>query len=223
MRKMLTCLKLFMVALLFIQILTLSLNIPLVLLAAFELIVLVKVSSVKYQYFIKKNILIISFSFFFGLFAVISGFVTNEMNIKKITETTIKIVFIFNCIYTGTHWIGRKGILKAIDSLPSNRLFIFIILFIKNFDFLIRTHLKIIYSLKSRLSFTNPEKLIVARYYFSNLIHKELYAFNKHQAAFYTRLSGDRPMLYVESEDLRLSDIAVILCILAGYSVSIFI
>ena len=212
---MLTISKFCAIAALFIQILTLRSDMISLLIIMIELIALINASSIKALQLLKNNFFIISFSLFFGLFAFISGTMANDLNTKNIILIIIKIVFTFNCIYSGIQWIGRRGLISIINGLPSKRIYLFIIFFIKTADSLIRTHNRILNQLKARLILNYSGKILIARYYIQNMIFKELYAINHHQAAYYTRISVV-PKLYINNENAAIPDIIALSVIIAG-------
>jgi hypothetical protein len=219
---MLTFLKLFAIAVLFIQIIIIRINILSGLIIATELIVLMNAPSIKIKQLFKKNIFIISFPIFFGLFAFISGIMAHNLNNKKIFEIILKIIFTFNCIYPGLCWIGQKGLMLIINAVPSERLNLFFIFFIKTIEYLTRTHSRILNQLSVRLNLNYSGKFLIAKYYVRNMIFKELYAFSHNQAAFYTRIS-EVPQFYAARENAGLADIIALFAIFAGAVTSVIL
>lgn len=210
--------KLIGLIVLFIQIITLEFNIVHFSFIVLELAAIIKAARIKAILLLRRNFIILSFSIFFGIFIIVSSLVNNGLNIKQTCDIIIKMFFTFNCIFISGTWIGRKGLMRIINRMRSDRIFLFIIFFIKITEYLVRTHGKIINQLKARLDFSYSNKFLIARYYGQNLIYKELYALHHYQAAFYTRISGRVPVFF-ENENAGFSDIAAFIVLLIGSGV----
>ncbi|MFH0977402.1 MAG: hypothetical protein V1874_16610 [Spirochaetota bacterium] len=212
---MLIFIKSFTIILLFFQIILSETDILSVIIITIELIALISASSLGIQQLLKKNIIILGFSMFFGLFAFISGTLAQNLNSKEIIKIIIKIIFSFNCIYYGLRWIGKNGLIRIINAVPTERLNLFIIFFIKTLEYLIRTHNGILNQLRVRINLNYSGRLLIARYYVRNMIFKELYAYNHHQAAFYTRIT-EIPRIYVSKDNAGIYDIIALSALFAG-------
>ncbi len=90
---------------------------------------------------------------------------------------------------------GPSGFTALFSMIPSGRVRIYLLLLYAMTARLVRNGENISRLLKLRFPLTAGNRLIIARYYFSNLIMKELYSVHRLQAVAVTRLAVP-PVVY---------------------------
>ncbi len=149
---------------------------------------IIRASRVRPAELLARNILVAFFAVFFMVVAAVSALLRGGAPTMHVPELGARIILIFNAIYLGGRWIGNFGVLRLLDSLPSERLRLFMLLLIKQAHALLAANRTIIDQLRSRLDMTRKERLLVARFYIQNMVYGELRSYQSLQAALYTRL-----------------------------------
>ncbi|HSV95685.1 MAG TPA: hypothetical protein VLM75_01995 [Spirochaetota bacterium] len=166
-----------------------------------------------------RNIFIALSAVFFMLMAAVSSLLRGDMVNMHVPELGARIVLIFNAIFLGGRWIGNAGVLRLVDSLPSERLRLFMLLIIKQAHSLLAANRVVINQLRCRLDMTKRDRLLVARFYVQNMVYGELRSYRHLQAALYTRLP-ERLWVYHRPETFGAMDALIaavaILCAAAA-------
>lgn len=172
--------------------------------------------SISVRQLLLRNSVIAAFAATFAGFAVVSGLISQTLDFRRIIEIVAKILLTFNCLYLGGLWLGREGLMRIVNAMPSERLRLYCVLFYRTAGIFVRAHGRILNQLRSRLDFTFRNRLLIARYYMQNLMFKELYAYHHYQSALYSRVHGT-PSLHVDARKPSLHDITAIVIIIAGF------
>jgi hypothetical protein len=165
-----------------------------------------------FKIILKRNIAILVFALFFLIFSSIPGFSGESKAFIELCAVFFRIIIIYNIIFSGSLWIGRQGFFETIGGIMPLRIRLFLVLLNHSLAQFIKINSMIVYQLKSRLRLKGRNRILVARYYFQNLIIKELYSLHYNQAALAIRLNDNFEM-YFERNGIRLSDILIILSI----------
>lgn len=195
-------------------------SIPVILAALLLFALIVHASSVRPSEIVARNALVGLFAVFFMGMAALSALLRGDMPSMQVAELGGRIVLVFNAVYLGGRWLGTAGVMRLVDSLPSERLRLFLLLIVKqahSFPVINRT---VIDQLRSRLDMTKRDRLLVARFYVQNMIYGELRSYRHLQAALYTRLP-ERLVIYHRPTVFRVTDAlvtgAVVLCVAAAF------
>lgn len=150
---------------------------------------------------LKRNIVIVSFSIFFAGFAVISGYISGDVRYKDPIVLALKIILVFNIVFGGMRWIGRNGYLYLLNRVPGMRLRLFFLLLGNNMLRMMRNNREIVRQIRSRVALTGKNRFIIARYYFQNMLFKELYSMRHSHGAMVLRLGDSLEWHEYEAEN----------------------
>lgn len=167
-----------------------------------------------------RNAIVLGFAVFFTLVAAASALLRGEGALLPATRLAARTLLVFNAAYLGGEWIGKAGLLRVIDGLPSERVRLFLVLLARAVASFVRNSGMVVMQLKSRIGFTARTRLLVARCYAQNLVFYELYALRHSQAALFSRLP-ERLRVYHRPVPMEALDwgIAAAVCLFASWSV----
>jgi hypothetical protein len=141
-----------------------------------------------FLYVAKRNIIILPFSIVFAGFSILSGYIDGNVRLYDPLMFAVKIVFVFNILLGGMRWIGGSGYLYLLNRAPGMRLRLFFLLLGNNLVRMLRNNREIVRQIRSRMTVTGKNKLIIARYYFQNMLFRELYSMRHSHGAMVLRL-----------------------------------
>jgi len=136
-----------------------------------------------------RNVPVTLFAVFYMGMAGLSAALRGDAPSSAVAALGARIVLVYNAVYLGGLWMGRYGLLRLIDFIPSVRVRLFLVLLIKQAHSLLAANRGIIDSLRSRLDMDRRGRSIVARYYVQNMVFRELRSIRNLQAALYARLT----------------------------------
>ncbi len=167
-----------------------------------------------------RNAVVLGFAVFFMLAAAASALLRGEGALAPAARLAARTLLVFNAAYLGGEWIGRHGLLRVIDGIPSERVRLFLVLLARAVASFARNSGMIVMQLKSRIGLTARTRLLVARYYAQNLVYYELYALRHSQAALFSRLP-ERLCVYHRPVPMGVPDwaIAAGVCLFVSLSV----
>jgi hypothetical protein len=167
-----------------------------------------------------KNIFILSFTLFYLAFTLASGMLRDELPPPDVLLVAARIILVYNAVLLSGRWLGANGTQALIRAIPSARIRLFLLMFLRTFGHFRRSHRSVADHVRSRITPSLGAKVIVARYYLQNLIEKELYAYRYHQAAALTRITSV-PEIYAAGEPAS-PWLAAILCVVGlSYAVAV--
>ncbi|HQP48194.1 MAG TPA: hypothetical protein PKX12_05645 [Spirochaetota bacterium] len=141
-----------------------------------------------FLYVMKRNIFILSFSIVFAGFSFVSGYIDGIARLNDSVILAVKIVFVFNILLGGMRWIGGSGYLYLLNRVPGIRLRLFFLLLGNNLVRMARNNREIVRQIRSRMAVTGRNRLVLARYYFQNMLFRELYSMGHSHGAMVLRL-----------------------------------
>lgn len=160
-----------------------------------------------------RNLPIMAFALIFSLFILLTGMAGEGIRPASAPAYFLKIVLMFNAVLLGGLWIGKDGFLVLAGRVPSQRVRLFLILFHKRIRESLRMNIQIIRQLKSRVAFSRRNRMILVRYYFQNMLIRELYAYRHDQAALLTRITFPIAV-YIPEIKYSAADLIIVLTIL---------
>lgn len=140
------------------------------------------------KHLLARNVPVALFAVFFMGMAALSAAVRGEAPSSAVAALGVRIVLVFNTAFLGGRWIGRFGLLRLFDCIPSERVRLFLVLLVKQAHSLLGANRGVIDVLRSRLVMDRRGRRMVARYYVQNMVFRELRAIRNVQAALYARL-----------------------------------
>lgn len=172
-------------------------NIPLWLLLNIAAIsILYILSELTFSQLIKRNILIVSFAVMLAFFQVVSSVIADKpVDHEFMGVTFARIFFVYNMIMTSMAWMGTSGFLWLVDTVKSERIRLFLLLFSRTVHMFLKRNRHIIFQLQSRIDTGSRKKYLVPRYYVQNLVAGELYSLQHYQAGLITRVHGNISVL----------------------------
>ncbi|MCU0846218.1 MAG: hypothetical protein MUC76_15015 [Spirochaetes bacterium] len=185
----------------------LPLSLPVIVATLLLFALIVYASRTRLAEMLVRNTLVGLFALFFISMAAISALLRGDMPTLHVAELGGRIVLVFNAVYLGGRWIGQTGVIRLVDSLPSERLRLFLILIVKQAHSILAANRMVIDQLRSRLDMTKRDRLLIARFYVQNMVYGELRSYRHLQAALYTRLPGrlsiyHRPLVFKAADAL---------------------
>ncbi len=193
-----------------------------ILLAIPALTPLVFLTRRRMKIYFKKSAIIIGFASAYVVFATLTRALQGDLSMATILLTGLKIILVYWVVLFAGPWLGKNGIKGVVSMMPSLRLRLFLILFIRTVGSLVKSHTSIVNQLRSRMRPSYNSRLLIARYYVQNLIEKELYSYQFHQAAILTRITAD-PEIYVAPERVRPAHLVTAASAAALYAISIIV
>ena len=140
------------------------------------------------KHLLARNVPVALFAVFFMGMAALSAAVRGDAPSAAVAVLGARIVLVFNAAYLGGRWIGRFGLFRLVDVIPSERVRLFLVLLVKQAHSLLAANRGVIDALRSRLVMDRRGRRIVARYYVQNMVFRELRSIRNLQAALYARL-----------------------------------
>ncbi len=165
-------------------------RVPLLVLPLLSCVFLYSRQSVKLSQITQGHLFIIPFALTFSLFSFFQDLIIGSASPVSALLLFLKTVIIFTILMSGRAWIGTGGLLVLMRLIPFGRSRLFLILLVRFLRQFIKNNTLILHQLRARLDLNIRSRLTVARYYFSNLILKELYALHLTQAALVLRVEG---------------------------------
>ncbi|HDP81239.1 MAG TPA: hypothetical protein ENN21_10405 [Spirochaetes bacterium] len=168
---------------------------------------------------LRGNLFIIVFAFVFMIFGLVSGLIEGVVDYERIVRTSASILLIFNIMYSLKLWMGKNGTLSIINSMPSTRLKVYLMLMWTILAAMRRSVPRIVHQVRARVELSTANRWLIARYYIQNLISKELFIMRNLQVSAYLRFQNDIS-LWTEREVLSVADIVVLS---AGVCIAVFV
>lgn len=134
-----------------------------------------------------RNVPVLAFSAVFTLFVLAAGNLTGG-GMREGAAMALRIVVVYNLAWAGARWLGRPGALAIILRMPSRGIRVYLLMLFSMTERLVRNSGNIVRQLSLRVPRTGRGRFILARYYFRNLVAKELTSVRYLQAAAVTRL-----------------------------------
>ncbi len=137
-----------------------------------------------------RNLPILLFSLVFTALTVVPGEGPLSSKGGEAAMTVLKIAGVYNVVFTGGRWTGRRRFAGVVGHIPIERLRVYLVLLQAVTERLLRNSTQIVRQISLRLSTSGAGRLAVARYYFQNMASKELASMRHLQAAAILRLHG---------------------------------
>ncbi|HON78647.1 MAG TPA: hypothetical protein PK544_09175 [Spirochaetota bacterium] len=155
------------------------------------------------------------FSIMFAAFSLVSGYIIGDVRVHDSIILALKIILIFNIFLGGMQWIGTGGYMYLLNRIPSVRVRLFFLLLGNNMLRIMRNNREIVRQIRSRITLTGKNRLIIARYYFQNMLFKELYSMQHSHGALVLRL-GESVSCHEYERNVRPLDF-ILFASVAGY------
>jgi hypothetical protein len=157
-------------------------------------LILLPLSRIPLRAVLRRNLLISIFAVTISLFQLLTSMAAGETpDYRFVTVTAVRIILSYNFVALSLSWIGTAGFLHLLALIRSERIRLFLLLFARTVQSLMKLSRMIVFQIQSRIGAGARKRLLIPRWYLQNLIAGELYSLHRFQTGLASRLQEEIP------------------------------